>query len=160
MPTSNHAAIRARVDAFVEDLSTLIRQAALEAVQEALGGRATRTAAPVPARAAAGPRRKKARRKRPGGGKSVAPATALAALQAAGGPVLAEKIASTLGTNSTALRPTLEELMASGHVKRAGKKRGTTYEAVSGGGGGAAPATKKAAKKRSKKAGRKKANGK
>ena len=70
-----------------------------------------------------------------------------------------ETLAGMLGTNSASLKPALDELVASGQVKRAGMARGRTYTAGSSGGGGAsqAPGKKMAAKKRSKKAGRLKA---
>ncbi len=157
MPNRTNSEIRARVDAFVQDLSGLIRETALQAVQEVLGGRATRTAAPVPVRAAASPRRKKARRKRTGGGKRVDAGTVLAAIQAAGAPVRSETLAGALGSRAPLLKPVLDELVASKQIKRAGMARGTTYEAGSGGGGGASPATKKkATRKRSRKAADKK----
>ena len=145
--------IRARVDAFVDDLSSLIQEAALQAVQAALGGGGMRRAASS-ASAAAAPkngRRKKAGR--PGGGRSVDSAAVLEAIQAAGAPVRSATLAGVLGSSPPLLKPVLDELVASGQVKRAGMARGTTYEAGSGGGGSATPRKKKA----SKKAGRKKA---
>ena len=146
--------IRARVDAFVDDLSSLIQEAALQAVQAALGGGGMRRAASPTSSAGAAPkngRRKKAGR--PGGGRSVDRAAVLEAIQAAGAPVRSATLAGVLGSSPPLLKPVLDELVASGQVKRAGMARGTTYEAGSGGGGSATPRKKKA----SKKAGRKKA---
>lgn len=155
MPRTNtDAAIRARVDAFVEDLTGLIREAALEAVQEALvrDGSLPRAAA---TRVAGPKRRKKAgRRSR----RAVDTATVLEAIRAHQGE-RTEVIAKSMGTDSKALKPAIDELVADGRVSRRGKARGTTLH-IGGGGSGSGGATRKKAGRRKKAARRKTARSK
>ena len=149
MPSqSTDAAIRARVEAFVDELTDLIREAALDAVQEAL----VRDGAAAPARKLAGPRRKKAGRRRRA---AVDTAKVLAAIQAHAGQ-RTEVIAKSMGTDSKALKPAIDELVAGGQVTRKGKARGTTLHPT--GKSASAPAAKKPAarKKRGKKRAKKK----
>lgn len=151
MPSRNtQAEIRARVDAFVDDLTDLIHQAALESVSEVLAGQGFS----APARPAAqGPRRKKKVSRR--AGRAVDTATVLDAIRSMPGS-RTELIAKSLGTNSMALKPAIDALVADGMVTRRGKARGTTLHPSGGaGGGGIARKAKKTSRKK-KKRGRKK----
>jgi hypothetical protein len=142
---SAEAQIRARVDAFVGELSGLIREAALEAVQEAL----VRDAAGISTS-----RRKPGRPAKQGGRRSRAAfdaATVLAAIKADPG-TRTEIIAKGLGTDSKALKPAIDELVATKQITRKGKARGTTLHPT--GSSASAPVAKKKAsrKKRRRKA--------
>lgn len=157
-----NATIRQRVDAFVDDLSQLIRKAALEAVHEALGaGQAPAARRGRPARKAAG---------RPAGSKSAPRSAAGGDVGRVAGALLEEirrnpgqrleEIARSMKTTTAILRPALNQLLRDGRVRTEGMARGTRY--LAGGGGGAgkkAGARKKAAGKKvgRKKAGKKKA---
>ncbi len=154
MPKQNtDAAIRARVDAFVEDLTGLIREAALEAVQEALVRDGSISRASIAS--AAGPKRRKkaGRRSR----RAVDTDTVLEAIRAHAGE-RTEVIAKSLGTDSKALKPAIDELVAAGRVSRRGKARGTTLHIGGGSAGGGA--TRKKAGRRKKAARRKTARSK
>jgi len=156
-----------RVDAFVQDLSDLIRQAALEAVQEALGGdlpapprvgrkqarrkrtrrkQATRRAAATPA---AGGRRKRIRRSAEDLSRMAE--QVLAHVRANPGERL-ELIGAALEESTKDLRRPVQQLLADGELRTEGQRRGTTYFAT---GGGSARAARKATRR--KKASRKKA---
>ena len=160
--------IRARVDAFVADLSVLIHQAALGAVQEALGG------APAPARRGPGRPRKAAtngRRKAPGrkakatkaGGRLRRSAEDLDALA---GTVLShirsnpgqrlEEIGVAMGSPTSELKRPISKLMEAGSLRTEGQRRGTKYFA---GRGGKRKTTKAAARKAGKKRGTRKKAG-
>ena len=150
MPNRNtDAQIRARVENFVDELTGLIREAALEAVQEAIlrdaGGRG-------PTRRKSGTGRtakKRGRRSR----SAFDAATVLAAIQSNPG-TRTEIIAKGLGTDSKALKSAIDELVETNQITRRGKARGTTLHPT---GGGAAPAAKRATRKKAarKKRGRK-----
>ena len=146
---SAEAQIRARVDAFVGELSGLIREAALEAVHEAL----VRDAAGISTtrRKPGRPAKQAGRRSR---GAAFDAATVLAAIKSNPG-TRTEIIAKGLGTDSKALKPAIDELVATKQISRKGKARGTTLHPT--GGGSAAPAAKKKAtrKKRRKATSRK-----
>jgi len=153
---STEAQIRARIDALVEDLTGLIRQAALEAVQDALMG--TRSSAPARASKPAGAsRKKKAGRRSSKKLKSLDTETVYAAIKSHPGE-RTEVIAQSLGTGSKALKDAIDELVATKRIKRKGKARGTSLHLA---GGGVRKATsKKTGKKKAgkKKAGKKKAS--
>ena len=157
----NDRAIRERVDAFVDDLSELIRISALEAVQEALAGAATPSGRSQPARAA----RKTARRATPG--KRIRRSSAevealqgkiLAHVQSHPGQRLGE-IAKALNLATKDARRPAFQLVESKALKTTGQRGGTRYfarGASTSAASSSAPrkATKKAKKKRStKKAG-------
>lgn len=138
---NSEALIRARVDAFVGELSGLIREAALEAVQEAL----LRDAAGVTTT-----RRKPGRPAKQAGRRSRASfdaATVLAAIQANPG-TRTEIIAKGLGTDSKALKSAIDELVDTRQITRRGKARGTTLHPTGGGAPAAPRATKKKASRK------------
>jgi hypothetical protein len=140
MPHSIEATLRARVDSFVDDLTEIIRQAALEAVREALA------LTPEPARRGPGrPRRtaKRAttRRAKKKTGKRIR--RSAADLEATASRILAF-VKANPGTNMTAmtkamrkpakdLRGPIKLLMADRKLRTEGQKRGTTYHAGAGG---------------------------
>jgi len=181
MPTTQDRDLRERVDAFVNDLSELIRQAALDAVQSALGD----DGAPV-RRGPGRPRKatKKAAGRKPGRPRKSVAATAgkrirrtAEDLEALASDILGyvrklpgegvEAISRGIGVASKELKRPIQALLAEGKLRTEGQRRGTTYYA--GGGRTAKKATRKAKKKAtrrttkkftrktSKKAGRKKA---
>lgn len=153
--------IRARVDSFVEDLSDLIRQAALDAVQQALQGRTSTGARPAGVAS-----KKKAGRKAgpPAAGKrgpGRPPSVPTAETERKANQLLElirqqpglrlEEISRTVGASTDDLRAAITLLVDQGRVRREGKARGTRY--VAGGGGGARKkAGKKSAGKKGKKA--------
>ena len=130
MATKIDSEIRARLDSFTNELTDLIRKAALEAVHEALNGGA------VPARPTATRKApKKAGRKpvsvRRGGRRSTADleATAdaiLAHVEANAGARM-EEIASAVGSVTKDLRRPVQMLLEAGKLRTEGQKRGTQY---------------------------------
>ena len=123
MPNRNtDAQIRARVENFVDELTGLIREAALEAVQEAIlrdaGGRG-------PTRRKSGTGRtakKRGRRSR----SAFDAATVLAAIQSNPG-TRTEIIAKGLGTDSKALKSAIDELV---ETSFAGPEAGKVHEMI------------------------------
>ncbi|MFO0565417.1 MAG: hypothetical protein U0263_07130 [Polyangiaceae bacterium] len=117
--------IRARIDQFVDELTELVRRAALEAVSEALGGRATRPAEGTPART---------RRRRVEARGSKRTASDLGALterierhvQDNPGEG-AQHIARALGVGTKDLVLPLKKLLESGAVHKKGERRATKY---------------------------------
>lgn len=144
--------IRARVDEFVAELSDLIRVAAFQAVEEALGG----SVSGAGARRAPGPvrRKKKAARRAAGRGAAGGAATGSEDVLAhiRGNPGLRlEEMSTSMGVASASLRPAVQQLLAEGRVRTEGRARGTRYFA---GGGGRGAKKKRGGARR--KAGRKK----
>ena len=156
MPRQNtDSAIRARVDDFVNELSDLIRQAALEAVEESLMGRARparSSSAGTATRASAGGRKKRGRR----GGRSKAgadPQKILSFVAKSPEGARVEEMARELGLSSESIKPTVAALLAAKQVRREGKARGTRYFV---GGGGASSGVGRKKGRRKKKAARRK----
>ncbi len=170
MPQTIDSALRARVDAFVADLSEQIREAALEAVREALGG-----AAPARRRGPGRPRKKakKATRRKPGRPRKKATkrvgrkrATKRASkkrmrrspedLDKTAARILAyvkthpgkgvTAIAKSLRKSSKDLKRPVQMLLAAKKLRTEGQRRGTTYFA--GAGGAKKTAKRKASGKR------------
>jgi hypothetical protein len=148
--------IRSCVDSFVIELSSLVRKAALESVQQALGG------APAPARRGRPPAKAKAApaaagRKTSGRGKRGRRSSALVnkmteaalAYVSANPGCSVSEIGAALETSTKELRLPLMKLMADGKLHTKGEKRGTRYH----GGKRRGPAPRKKAG-RKKKAGR------
>jgi len=115
--------IRARVEAFVDELTELVREAALEAVRDALGG------APKPAGKAPAPRR--SGKARSGGKRS---GTELGQLEETiAGHVGshpgqgAQEIAKALGLSTKELSLPLRKLAGRGVLTTKGQKRATKY---------------------------------
>jgi len=154
--------IRTRIDAFVEEISGLVRQAAVEAVRAALQGS---TPAPSPAARRGrkpGPKagRKKATRK--ASGKRIR--RSAEDLERMGAALLdhvrqnpgsrMEEISGALGEDTKDLRRPVQMLVDAGRLRTQGQKRATQYYAGAGKAGGATR------KKRTAKKTRKKARGK
>lgn len=147
--SNNEAEIRACVDAFVAELSTIVRKNTLESVLEAITEAAGGTAAP------------KKRRGRPPGSKNKKPAagkrirrssadvgqtttSALNYIKANDGCSVSE-MGAALGLTTKDLRLPLQKLLADKAVRTTGQKRGTRYHA------GKAAAPRRAKKKRAAK---------
>lgn len=121
--------IRACIDSFVEELTALVRQAAVESVREALGS-APSAKRRGRARAAAG--RKRLRRS----------ATSLDSLssrllshvKANPGQGITE-IAAALGATSKELRLPVQKLLGEKKLRTTGQRRGTKYRAAGRAGG-------------------------
>lgn len=128
--------IEARVAAFVADLDGLVRQAALEAVQAALGGAkpapAKKAAAPAkaaakaaaPAKAAAKPAKKGAKRD-PKELEKLVEAVKAHITQHPGEGV--ETIAKQLNVSSKEITLPITKLLASKAISKKGEKRATKY---------------------------------
>jgi hypothetical protein len=187
-PSTIDAQIRARIESFTTELTELVKQAAVETVQDALGG----AAAPARRRGPGRPRKAKAARRKPGrrpgrprstkatkattrSGKRIRRSTE--DLEALAGKVLAhvkanaghrlEQISAGLKIVSKELKRPVATLVATKKLRTEGQKRGTRYYA--GGKRKKTAAKKKASKKRRaakktggkapKRTGRKKAEG-
>jgi len=155
------AEIQSRIEAFVNDLSNLVKIAALESVAQALGGDAG--AAPKrrgpgrprgSAKRAAGAPSANGRRKRGKRSSSDVDATSqkvLSHVRAHPGQRI-DEIGSALGASSKELRLPVQKLIGAKSLRTTGQRRGTRYFA--GGGRGAAKAARgsRRGKRRAKKA--------
>ncbi len=147
-----------RVQSFVNELTGLVRQAALEAVQEALGGVAAPKRRGRPRKAKRAPARRKTvkrkakktgkRAKRSGAQVEAIAARVLAHVKKKPGQSVTE-IAKTLRRTPKDLQLPIRKLIADKKLRTTGQKRGTKYFA--GGGGAGASKKKRAGKKASKK---------
>ena len=158
--SDNDARIRACVDSFVEQLSALVRQAALQSVQEAL----VAAGAPAPARRgrprkkATAPARRASKKRGRRSSAAVSKTTDAALTFVKANPNCSVgEIGAGLGLTTKDLRLPLMKLLADGKLRTTGQKRGTRYHA--GGGGRKKKAKRKAGRKKAtrKKATRKKA---
>jgi hypothetical protein len=144
--------IEQRIQAFAEELNQLVRQAALEAVQDALGGRSVSRAAPVDR----APSRRGRATRRTGGRRSSQQMsgmmTALRDYVAQNPGARMEHISSALGRSTIELRLPVKKLLDAGVIRKEGEKRATEY--FPGGGAGQPAKSKRAGTK--KKRGRKK----
>ena len=123
------ALIRAQVDAFVNDISRLVREAALAAVEEVLTRATSPTSGPKRATrepAAAG-KKPKGRRGRPRKTEVADSAAVLRLVGAAEGGARVEVMVKELGMPSAFMKPAVAELVAAKKVHRVGKARGTKY---------------------------------
>ncbi|MCC6217326.1 MAG: DNA-binding protein [Polyangiaceae bacterium] len=125
--------IQEKVEAFVEDLSALVRRAAVQAVEASLGVVAEKVAAPSPRSrkaSAAKPQRKKAAavvgQKRPPEEIAQTLDNVLAYVTENPG-VGVEQIAAALGTKTRLLTLPIRKLLESGALTRDGEKRATKY---------------------------------
>jgi hypothetical protein len=160
--------IRSRIDAFLGDISSLVRQSALEAVREALGGEGG-VAAPArrgPGRprgsglhgAQGGNGRRKAGRRASGGGgrrssEDMGAMTEQLLAHIRENPRQgAEQLGAALGYSAKEMRLPLQKMIADGAIRTEGQRRGTKYFAGGRGGGGK---TRKAKAQRKTKGGRK-----
>lgn len=152
-PKTLDTQIRTCIDSFVEELSSLVRQAAVESVQEALGaGAAPRTRRKVT-------RKKKATRAataRKGGRRSsesvAATAEAIVAHVRSNPGQNVGEIGDALGLSSKDLKLPIQKLIEEKKLKTTGQRRGTRYHL-----GGRGGAKKASAPLRKKKATRRKA---
>jgi len=167
MPTPIDTAIRTQIDQFLTSISQLVRQAAVEAVKDALGTGGS-VAAPV-RRGPGRPRKVQAAVVAPRATKPGKRTRRSAAdVEQVGGQVLAyvqsnpgqrlEEIGRGLGVDTAGLKRPIQHLLATGRLRTEGQKRGTKYFA----GGRRGPkakaskrASKKVARKGAKRAGRK-----
>ncbi len=146
--------IHDRVESFVNELSGLVRRAALEAVQDALGGAAPkrrgrpRKAKKAPARRKAVKRKAKKtgkRAKRSGAQVDAVAARVLAHVKKKPGQSVTE-IAKTLRRTPKDLSLPIQKLIADKKLRTTGQRRGTKYFAAGRGAG-----KKKVVKKRATK---------
>jgi hypothetical protein len=147
-PSAIDAQIRARIESFTHELAELVKQVAVESVQDAMsGGTTTRRTKKAkrstkPAKRAAKPR---------SGRRS--PAQVLAHVRKNPGQRL-EEIGAALGVSTADLKAAVATLLDEKKVRTTGKARGTKYFA---GLRGKKAAKKKATRKGRKKAGKRKA---
>ena len=141
-PMANHDTdreIRSRIDAFLAELSGLVRASAMQAVQEALGDGAPRRRGPGrsrgPGHRGPGRPRKAGRPRRARAGKRVRRSSAqlaqigarvLAQVRAKQGQRL-EEIGRALRTDTGVLKKPIADLMKAKRLKTKGQKRGTRY---------------------------------
>lgn len=157
--------IRSHIDQFLVSISTLVRQAAVEAVREALGAGDGMVAAPArrgPGRprkeAAVAAPASKARAGGKRGRRSSADVEQVAAqvrdyVSANPGQRL-EEIGRGLGADTAGLKRPIQALLAAGELRTEGQKRGTKY--FPGGGSKSRGAKAKVARRKSgKRRGRK-----
>lgn len=141
--------IRTCIDQFVEELSALVRQAAVDSVAAALGGAApARRRGPGRPRKAASKRGKRTRRS--AGSLDAAAAKVLSHIKANPGSGVTG-IAAALRTSSKNLRLPIQKLLEERAVRTTGQRRGTKYHAIAAGGPGKkAKRAKVKAKKKTK----------
>lgn len=129
MPSSVESDIRSRVEAFVEELTAMIRASALDLVNEALGEGGSRPGRRTAGRRAAAPapsgRRAKGAKRDP---------KLLAALTDKLGDYIKknpgnriEQIGKALGTPTKDLALPVKKLLAAKKIATKGQKRATTY---------------------------------
>ncbi|MEE8467397.1 MAG: hypothetical protein V3T22_03020 [Planctomycetota bacterium] len=144
--------IRACINSFVDELSTLVKQAAVESVREALEGPST------PARRGPGrPRKatavisrpKKRRKRRSSGAVDSAAKRILAQIQANPGQGVGQ-IGASLRLTSKDLRLPILKLLEDKKIKTTGQRRGTKYFTAGAGGTATAKTIKKAGKQTAK----------
>ena len=127
------AQLRARIDAFVSDISTLVRRAALDAVASALGSPAPAPAKRGPGRprkaaasAAPAPKRKGKRGKRTP--EDVAKMGEVVVAYVAKNPGQSvEQIKKALGVEKKDLQLPIIRLIAAKKLRTTGERRGTKY---------------------------------
>jgi len=114
--------IHDRIGSFLHELSGLVRKAAIESVQEALGERGTRRRGPGRARAA----RAGVRVRRSAEDLEKIAARVLAHVKSKAGQRL-EEIGRALNTETGVLKKPIAMLVARKRLKTQGRKRGTKY---------------------------------
>lgn len=132
-PTLDQA-IRSRIEAFVDELATLVRNSALESIQNALGGAPVRKpgrprAAVAPAAGAAirrrAPRRGRGEKRSPAELDSLA-AKFLAYVKANPGNSI-ERIGKAIEIDTKELKLPVSKLLDEKKLKTTGQRRGTKY---------------------------------
>ncbi|MBL8800520.1 MAG: hypothetical protein JNN27_00875 [Planctomycetes bacterium] len=126
------AQLRARIDAFVSDLSTLVRRAALDAVASSLGWPAPAPAKRRPGRppkaaasAAPAPRKGKRTKRTPEDVAKMGEVVVAYVAKHPGQPV--EQIKKALGVEKKDLQLPIVRMVAAKKLKTTGQKRGTKY---------------------------------
>ena len=147
--------IRTCINSFVEELSSLVKQAAVESVRDALGGGSTPTSR-RPARsrkATTGTKRptSKRRKRRSSGAVDSVAKRILAHVKTSPGQGVGE-IGGTLRLTSKDLRLPILKLLGDKKIKTTGQRRGTKYFTVGAGGAATKKTTKKVGKRTSRKA--------
>ena len=156
-------ALRARIDAFIDDISELVRAQAVEAVGEALG--ADTAGAPAkrgPGRPRKAATRSTAKRKSTAGSKGKRIRRSPEQLAKTQDKILThikanpgcrmEDMTAALGEDAYTLRGPLNQLKADKQIKTKGQKRATAYFVAGAGGAASKPAK---AKRKTKKKGKK-----
>jgi len=127
------AKIQSRIDAFVHDLSGLVRQAAIESVQEALGaGAPTRRATTRPRRSGTAARRTSGKRIRRSLEQLEAMSDDILAHVRANPGQRADEIGAAVGVSTKDLRRPVTMLLEAEKLRSEGQKRGTRYFAGAG----------------------------
>lgn len=157
MPTDINSQISARVQSFVLELSALVRTAALDSVQAALGGSpapvkrgpgrpkssGAKPAAAPKATAAGKPKRRAKGARRSSADVDATQAKFLAFVQSNDGKRL-EEIGKALGMHTADLKLPAQKLLAAKAVRTTGAKRGTKYHVAGAAKSGTAKRAKKA----------------
>lgn len=125
--------IQEKVEAFVQDLSALVRRAAVQAVEASLGVVAEKVTAPSP-RSRKAPAAKAQRKAAPSASGQKRPPEEIAqtldnvlAYVTENPGVGVEQIAAALGTKTRPLTLPIRKLVTSGALTRTGEKRATKY---------------------------------
>jgi len=131
VPMNPDAQLRARIDAFVSDISTLVRRAALDAVASALGSPAPAPAKrgpgrPAKAAASAAPARKSKQAKRTPEDVAKMGEVVVAYVTKNPGQSV-EQIKKALGVEKKDLQLPIIRLIEAKKLKTTGQKRGTKY---------------------------------
>lgn len=146
-----NAQIRARIDAFSTELAGLVRQAAFESLQTALGasGSTAATARRSPGR----PKGSGRKRGRPAGAANAELAARVVAHVKANDGQSVSDIAKGLRANVESVKAVMPKLLADKQIKKTGQRRGTKYHAA-GAGRVAANSAETATKRRKARRGR------
>jgi len=156
---STNQEIQQRVEAFVANLTNLVRQAAVDSVRDALGAEAPQRRAPGRPRGATKAKpaaAAKVKRVRAGSRRSAADfetttAAILEHIQANDGCSVSE-IGAAVGLKNKDLQLPMRKLIAEGRIHMTGQRRGARYHAGKGRGRVAKKASKRKAKRRGRRA--------
>lgn len=128
------AQIRNRIDSFLREIGDLVRQSAVQAVQDALGGGPRRSVSAAPQAPAAGRPAgagkrgpKKGSRRGTSVDRAVVEAKILDALRSNPQGLRMEELARVTSLDSSHLKVPAKEMAASGAVRKDGERRATTY---------------------------------
>ena len=147
--------IRTCINSFVEELSSLVKQAAVESVRDALGGSSTpvrrRPGLPRKAKALTKRSTSKRRKRRSSGAVETVAARILAKVKTNPGLGVGE-IGGTLRLASKDLRLPILKLLGDKKIRTTGQRRGTKYFVAGASGTTTRKTTKKAGKKTARKA--------
>jgi hypothetical protein len=120
--------IEQRIQAFAQELNQLVRQAALEAVQDALGGQRTARPTFTAARpAASAPRGRRGAGGRRSPGQMEQMMASVRDYVAANPGTRMEKLSAAVGASTAELRLPVLKLLEEGAIRKQGEKRATEY---------------------------------